>query len=253
MLRKRRPRWPKRAQVAFYWVLREEIESLYSVWLSSEPDISKVLQGRKDSQSIRIDSIRDMVGSALARSQTRAYSIHRKLTEISNDIQKTAILAVNEALGKELPIPREALDAARNWSSEVVELSVEVMNTLRRQVMDTVSQAARNNSSPAELRKLVKKLFESAKAKAIQLSDNATGNLFGELVKTIQTSAGIRRYRWNTQADERVRLDHALLHETIQRWDKPPIVHRMSGRRAHPGLDYQCRCFAVPLLPTEAE
>ena len=52
--------------------------------------------------------------------------------------------------------------------------------------------------------------------------------------------AGYGRYIWTTRRDDRVRPDHARLEGGIFRWDDPPVVDLRSGRRRHPGEDYQC-------------
>lgn len=52
--------------------------------------------------------------------------------------------------------------------------------------------------------------------------------------------AGFGRYVWVTRRDDRVRPDHARLDGGIFRWDDPPVVDLRSGRRGHPGQDYNC-------------
>jgi len=59
-----------------------------------------------------------------------------------------------------------------------------------------------------------------------------------------QQALGAETYIWRTSQDSRVRASHRALDGTIQRWDTPPIVDEKTGRRAHPGEDFQCRCRA---------
>lgn len=58
---------------------------------------------------------------------------------------------------------------------------------------------------------------------------------------------GFDRYVWTTKKDNRVRPDHARLEGRIINWNDPPVVDLRSGRRAHCGGDYNCRCVAAPL------
>lgn len=58
---------------------------------------------------------------------------------------------------------------------------------------------------------------------------------------------GFDRYVWTTKKDNRVRPDHARLEGRIISWNDPPVVDLRSGRRAHCGGDYNCRCTASPL------
>ena len=58
---------------------------------------------------------------------------------------------------------------------------------------------------------------------------------------------GFGYYVWTTRKDNKVRPDHARLEGRICNWNDPPVVDLRSGRRAHPGGDYNCRCSAAPL------
>jgi SPP1 gp7 family putative phage head morphogenesis protein len=62
-------------------------------------------------------------------------------------------------------------------------------------------------------------------------------------------AAGVTEYVWRTSRDERVRSRHKELEGTTQAYTEPPVVDRRTGRRAHPGGDYQCRCTAEPIIP----
>lgn len=72
--------------------------------------------------------------------------------------------------------------------------------------------------------------------------------LNGQLTEARHTEAGITEYEWVTSGDERVRSAHRALDGKRFTWDKPPVVDRKTGRRAHPGGDYQCRCTANPVV-----
>lgn len=62
-------------------------------------------------------------------------------------------------------------------------------------------------------------------------------------------AAGVVEYVWRTSRDERVRDRHRELDGTRHPYASPPVVDLRSGRRAHPGGDYQCRCTAEPVIP----
>ena len=57
---------------------------------------------------------------------------------------------------------------------------------------------------------------------------------------------GFQYYVWTTRKDDKVRPDHARLEGRICNWNDPPVVDLRSGRRRHPGDDYNCRCTAAP-------
>lgn len=58
---------------------------------------------------------------------------------------------------------------------------------------------------------------------------------------------GVERYLWSTSHDRRVRDRHRHLDGQIFSWDNPPVVDLATGRRAHAGTDYNCRCVPVPV------
>lgn len=62
-------------------------------------------------------------------------------------------------------------------------------------------------------------------------------------------AAGVHEYTWSTSRDERVRPAHRALDGERIAYAHPPVVDDRTGRRAHAGQDFQCRCVAVPILP----
>lgn len=59
--------------------------------------------------------------------------------------------------------------------------------------------------------------------------------------------AGITEYIWRTSRDERVRPEHRALEGMRFRYDAPPVVAK-NGDTAHPGVYFQCRCTAEPVI-----
>ncbi len=101
-----------------------------------------------------------------------------------------------------------------------------------------------------------------AESKAELLARDQVLTLNAEITRTRMQNSGITRYVWTTSGDERVRGNpdgkwpnggHYDLDGTEQRWDTPPIVDERTGRRAHPGEDFQCRCTATPILDFDEE
>jgi SPP1 gp7 family putative phage head morphogenesis protein len=105
------------------------------------------------------------------------------------------------------------------------------------------------DSPQDQIRKLIEDNFSFTRAKARMIARDQTGKINGRINQYRQESLGATRYIWKGSKDERERKDHRLLEGKIFSWDKPPIVDRRTGRRAHPGEDYQCRCHAEMYLP----
>lgn len=88
-------------------------------------------------------------------------------------------------------------------------------------------------------------------SKAALLARDQTGKLFAELNQMRQQNVDVEEYTWSTSNDERVRPRHADLEGTVQRWSQAPIVDFKTGRRAHAGADFQCRCVPIPVIPDD--
>lgn len=87
-----------------------------------------------------------------------------------------------------------------------------------------------------------------SKNKAKFLARQETSLLVSAYRKSRYEKIGSWGYIWSTSHDVRVRHDHKRLDGKTFSWDDPPIVDQDTGRRAHPGQDFQCRCVALPLF-----
>lgn len=71
------------------------------------------------------------------------------------------------------------------------------------------------------------------------------GSLHGDLTKARQQRLGLKKFRWVTADDERVRDSHEELHDKIFTWEDGARNER--GEQIWPGTDYNCRCYAEPV------
>lgn len=126
---------------------------------------------------------------------------------------------------------------------------------LRRRVERVLQDPLNQGRSVSDIAKLLEEQAGYSTSRAVLTARDQTLKLYGQIQQERQQNAGIERYVWTTSLDERVRPDHADLDGSIQRWADPPVVDQRTGRRGHPGFDYQCRCTAVAVLdePVEGE
>jgi len=93
----------------------------------------------------------------------------------------------------------------------------------------------------------IAKLGSKARQRAAFIARDQVLKLNGNLTRDRQQNLGLRTYIWRTSLDERVRPDHAALEGTVHSWKGPgPITDKRTGRRNHPGQDFNCRCTAEP-------
>ena len=94
----------------------------------------------------------------------------------------------------------------------------------------------------------IQQTYGVGRRRAELIARDQTAKLSGQIQQAQQMDAGITEYIWYSCMDGRVRNRHRELHGKRFRWDDPPVVDEKSGRRCHPGQDYQCRCIARPVF-----
>lgn len=98
--------------------------------------------------------------------------------------------------------------------------------------------------------KTIEKSFDVSQNKARFLARQETSLLMTKFKETRYTDIGINEYRWGCVAgssNHPVRPIHKSLEGKVFSWNNPPIVDD-KGNRKNPGEDYNCRCFARPIV-----
>lgn len=135
-----------------------------------------------------------------------------------------------------------------HFRDQTIRLVEDAGRAYAKQVRDIFESPDAHNLRVEELRKKLVERGDVSKSRADLIARDQVLKMNGKITATRQQRAGITKYEWSTSQDERVRDDHAALEGTIQDWDNPPVVDEKSGRREHPGQDFQCRCIAIPVI-----
>ena len=167
------------------------------------------------------------------------------ITKIDEDFRKTA---------KRIAIAPEMTDDQKNviaaeWSQNldlyIKDWTAENIIKLRETVeKETFGSGLRAESLISDIRKN----YGVSKRKAKFLARQETSLLVSKYRETRYTGMGLNRYIWRGAMDSRERHDHKILEGKVISWDNPPVVDLNTGRRAHAGEDFGCRCVAVPLV-----
>ena len=108
-------------------------------------------------------------------------------------------------------------------------------------VESLVLEAVAKGSRPEVLaRALAERTGITERAAALVASDQV-GKFYGALTRTRQERLGVKRYRWRTMRDNRVRHAHEEREGKEYSWDAPP-------EGGPPGHAVRCRCWGEPLL-----
>jgi SPP1 gp7 family putative phage head morphogenesis protein len=100
-----------------------------------------------------------------------------------------------------------------------------------------------------EVAKSIRDMGEVTRSRAELIARDQVLKLNAEVTQRRHEAAGITEFVWSTSRDERVRPDHKVLEGGRYRYDDPPVVDRRRGTRGLPGVHFQCRCVAVPVIP----
>jgi SPP1 gp7 family putative phage head morphogenesis protein len=112
-----------------------------------------------------------------------------------------------------------------------------------------VLKAAGSGTRVEVIQRQLQEATGASKSRAALIARDQVLSLNAQVTRDRHAAAGITEYVWRTSRDERVRSRHKELEGTRHAYDDPPVVDAATGRRAHPGEDFQCRCTAEPVLP----
>lgn len=139
---------------------------------------------------------------------------------------------------------------AKGWTDNmklyIKDFTEKEISTLRKDVQKTVFEGGRYES----MIKTIQKSYGVTQNKAKFLARQETSLLMTKFKETRYMDAGVKKYKWGTVAGSAahpVRPMHKALEGKIFSWDNPPVTDD-KGARNNPGQDYNCRCFARPIV-----
>ena len=131
-----------------------------------------------------------------------------------------------------------------------VQLISAATDEFRAQISDILSE--NEDAHPDEIADLISERLGVADSRAELIARDQTLKLNGAINQAKQTKAGGTEYIWSTSKDERVRPMHADLDGETFSWDDPPVTDD-DGNTNAPGEDFQCRCIALFVEPSDDE
>lgn len=124
--------------------------------------------------------------------------------------------------------------------------NADLIQSVTDQLLDKVSarvyDAFRQGDRSESLSQDLKDILDITDSKAAFIARDQIGKLNGQLDRLRQTELGVDKYVWRGMDDDRERDTHRENNDEIFSWDDPPL------ETGHPGEDYNCRCYAEPVL-----
>ena len=192
----------------------------------------------KEEQSFHLSQKIDKIGSLAKRLSTEDWK---------REVSKTlGINILDDYFSGEFYRERLKL-----WTDENASLISTLPEEVLGEMQDIVEDGFLNGRSNRDIVKEIQERFNVSRNKARFYAVDQLAKLNASITQQQQTDCGVEEYIWSSSKYQRVRERHAQLDGTKHRWDTPPIVDEKTGRRAHPGEDYRCRCVALPVFNLE--
>lgn len=201
-----------------------------------------------------INTIRQKLNTAIGLYQT-----NKKLNIIANATRKLTVKEWKKAIGKTLGVNiledyfdgSFYADALETWVKENVDLIVTIPANALDELEKTVLKSYLDGKPVSAIAREIQHSYSTTRSHARLIARDQIGKLNSKITQHQQKACGVRRYKWSDSGDSRVRRDHRRLNGKIFSWDDPPVIDTRTGRRGHPGDDYQCRCVAIPVFDFE--
>ncbi len=144
---------------------------------------------------------------------------------------------------------RIAAEWSENLKLYIKDFTEKEILELRKKMQKTVFAGDRYGSAIAT----IQKSYGVSANKAKFLARQETSLLMTKFKQTRYEDAGVKEYKWGCVSGSKnhpVRPWHRALQGKIFRWDNPPVTTKPGEpqRRNNPGQDYNCRCFARPII-----
>ena len=138
------------------------------------------------------------------------------------------------------------------WTANNVNLIKSIPEKTLSEMQTIIREGFTAGKSNTTIGREIQKAYGTNRKQAQFYARDQMAKLNADLTKEQQQDAGVEEYMWSDSGDQRVRCRHEELNGTKHKWNEPPVVDKRTGRKAHPGKDYRCRCVALPVfnLPT---
>lgn len=149
--------------------------------------------------------------------------------------------------------PEQRKRIADEWQNNmrlyIKDFTEQQIKELRAELFESTFNGNRYGSAVQK----IQKSYGVSEGKARFLARQETALLMGKYKEIRYEQAGVKRYKWRCVAGSKnhpVRPWHKALENRIFSWSDPPITTKPgeAQRRNNPGGDYNCRCFAIPVV-----
>jgi SPP1 gp7 family putative phage head morphogenesis protein len=138
-----------------------------------------------------------------------------------------------------------------NWANENAKLITNIPQKAIDQIREDSIEALTSGTTVDDLKAIIHERIDVADSRAELIARDQVAKLNADLNRERQTDVGVEQYIWRTVGDERVRDSHVDCDGETFSWDNDTSLNGVPKPDGNdPGQDYQCRCWAEPILPS---
>lgn len=213
---------------------------------------------RRDDTSDLLGKVTDIFNQMAVKLEksTADFGLYDKVQAMAKLTRKLSIRewkrAVKATLGIDLMDDYYTGELFRELMEKWVNDNVDLVKTIPQESLgkmrSIVMDGYRNGETTTSIVKKLQRAYSIDRRHAQLLARDQIAKLNSNIAQQQQRDAGVEEYIWSTSGDARVRPSHERLNGKRFRWDDPPVVDEKTGRRCHPGEDYECRCVALAVF-----
>lgn len=264
LLNKRPSRYPEQAEREFKRVTNSYMRLLNNLLKQHLPEIKEAADEEKN-RNRRHDDTSDLlavvtkvfakIADELQRDM-EAYGLEHRVEDMAKLTRKLSIgewkKAVESTLGIQLADDYYTGELFKKLMKEWIDNNVDLIKTIPNdsltKMRELVLEGYREGKPTTTIVKEIQKVYGTERRHAQLIARDQIAKLNGQITRLQQEDAGVTEYIWSTSGDSRVRPSHKALDGKRFKWSDPPVVDPKTGRRCHPGEDYQCRCVALAVF-----
>lgn len=122
-----------------------------------------------------------------------------------------------------------------------------------KRVQELTIQGLEDSSRGEEIIDMIMQSGLVAEHRAVLIARTETAKASFVLSQVRAEQAGCTHYIWRTVKDASVREGHREMEGKVCEYADPPLVNEGHGRvmKHHPGMIWNCRCYAEPVIPKD--
>lgn len=172
-----------------------------------------------------------------------AQDLEEIAVDVSNFNRNQIDLVIQQGLGVNVFTPEPWLEQEiEAFTQQNLSLIGSLEDEYLRKVEEAVNRGVQAGDRAEDIIKELKDIEGVTDSRAKLIGRDQVSKLNGNLTMLRQEALGIESYIWRTSEDERVRDTHRVKNGEEFQWDDPP------ADTGHPGEDFNCRCYAEPVL-----